>query len=177
MDDLKFGTRDKRGNWAPNQPLEIAPFWTGKWSKLGRWMIAYLWPHNAIFMAVTVAYWYLVLPDWEEMKTFSWGWMLWIHAVNAGGIFLLYGSVELFYYVKRKQGTRFKYNHKFPSENPSDVFWFKSQNLDNFLRTFCISIPLWTLIQCFTLWCFANGYVLWLSPEDHWLWLAVLVLL
>jgi sterol desaturase/sphingolipid hydroxylase (fatty acid hydroxylase superfamily) len=177
VDDMKFGTRDKRGNWAPNQPLEIAPFWLGKWNKIGGWIIAYLWPHNAIFMAVTAAYWYFVLPDWEVMKTFSWGWVLWIHAVNAGGVFLLYGSVELFYYVKRKQGTRFKYNHKFPSENPSDVFWFKSQNIDNFLRTFCISIPIWTMIQCFSLWCFANGYVLWLSPEDHWLWLAALLLL
>ena len=26
MDDLKFGTRDKRGNWFPNEPLEIASF-------------------------------------------------------------------------------------------------------------------------------------------------------
>lgn len=96
MDDLKFGTRDKRGNWSPNELLEIAPFWLGKWNKVGRWIIAYLWPHNAIFMAVTVACWYFVLPAWEVMKTFSWGWVLWIHLVNAGGIFLLYGSVELF---------------------------------------------------------------------------------
>jgi sterol desaturase/sphingolipid hydroxylase (fatty acid hydroxylase superfamily) len=151
MDDLKFGTRDKRGNWAPNQPLEIAPFWTGKWSKLGHWMIAYLWPHNTIFMAVTVAYWFLVLPDWDVMKTFSWGWMLKVHLVNTVGTFLLFGAVELFYYVRREQGTRFKYNHKFPSDTPSEVFWFRSQNIDNFLRTFCISLPLWTLFQCFTL--------------------------
>ena len=59
----------------------------------------------------------------------------------------MYGAVELFYYVKRKQGTRFKYNAKFPSEHPSDVFWFKSQNLDNFLRTYLVSIPLWTLCE------------------------------
>jgi len=57
------------------------------------------------------------------------------------------------------------------------VFWFKSQNIDNFLRTFLMSIPMWTMIQCFTLWAFANGWGIWLSPEDHWLWLAVLVLL
>ena len=27
MDDLQFGTRNKRGDWAPNGRLEIAPFW------------------------------------------------------------------------------------------------------------------------------------------------------
>jgi sterol desaturase/sphingolipid hydroxylase (fatty acid hydroxylase superfamily) len=45
--------------------------------------------------------------------------------VNAAAIFGMYGAIELFWYVKRKQGTRFKYNAKFPSDQPSDVFWFK----------------------------------------------------
>lgn len=26
MDDLKYGTRNKRGDWAPNQPVETAPY-------------------------------------------------------------------------------------------------------------------------------------------------------
>ena len=102
------------------------------------------------------------------MKTISWGWILWLHFVNCGGIFIIYGAIELIFYVRRKQDTRFKYNHRFLSEQPSDVFWFKSQNIDNFPRTFLISIPIWTLIMSFPLWCSANGYVLWLSPESHW---------
>ena len=177
MDDLQSGTRDKRGNWAPNARLEIAPFWNGKFGNLGKWLIGYIWPYNTIFMAVTLAYWYLVLPDWATMKTMAWGWSLTLYAANAGGVFLLYGAVEFFFYVRRIQGTRFKYNHRFPSEQPSDVFWFKSQNIDNFLRTFFVSIPLWTLIEVFTLWCFANGYSHWVSLQDHWLWLGVLILL
>jgi sterol desaturase/sphingolipid hydroxylase (fatty acid hydroxylase superfamily) len=177
MDDLKFGSRDKRGNWTPAKPLEIAPFWLGKWGAMGRWLLAYLWPHNAIFMAITLAYMYFVLPSVEVIKTFSWEWVLTIHAVNAGGVFLLYGAVELIYYVRRKQGTRFKYNAKFPSENPSDVFWFKSQNIDNFLRTFFVSIPLWTAVECFTLWCFANGIGNWIDPWAHPYWIAALILL
>jgi hypothetical protein len=27
MDDLKFGTRNKRGDWSPNGRIEVAPFW------------------------------------------------------------------------------------------------------------------------------------------------------
>ena len=179
MDDLKFGTRDKRGNWAPNDPLEIAPFWTGKFGKLGKWLVGYIWPHNTIFMAITLAYWYLVLPDWETMKTFSWGWIVWLHVVNTLGVFVFYGSVELIYYVKRKQGTRFKYNAKFPSDAPSDVFWFKSQNIDNFLRSFFVSIPIWTAIQMLALYCISNGIHAfgWLSWQDSWLWLVILTLL
>ncbi len=179
MDDLKFGTRDKRGNWAPNEPLEIAPFWLGKWRKMARFLLDYIWPWNAFHMATTLLYWFFVIPDVEVMKTMSWGWGLYLLAVNAAGIFLFFGAVEFFFYVKRKQETRFKYNAKFPSENPSDVFWFKSQNLDNFLRSFLIGIPLWTLMEVVALWAFANGYHVfgWLEWQTSWVWLVVLTLL
>ena len=123
-------------------------------------------------MAVTLLYWNYLLPDWETMKTLSWGWALCLYAVNGVGIFLMYGSIEFFYYWKRKQGTRFKYNAKFPSEQPSDVFWFKSQNIDNFLRSYLSGIVFWTLVQVFMLWSFANGYVPWLTWARASLYLA-----
>src|SRR5437870_1994101 len=108
------------------------------------------------------------------MQTLSWRWAIWLFAANAVGIFVMYGVIELFYYAKRIQGTRFKYNHKFPSQNPSEVFWFKSQNLDNFLRSFLIGIPVWTAVEVIVLWCFANGWGTWLNWQDNWLWLIVL---
>ncbi|MDE2384875.1 MAG: sterol desaturase family protein [Alphaproteobacteria bacterium] len=179
MDDLKFGTRNKRGDWAPTAVLEFAPFWY--WplnlTKLAKWLVGYVWPWNAFHMATALLYWNYVLPSQETMKTLSWGWALWLYAVNAAAIFVMYGSIELFYYVKRKQGTRFKYNGKFPSEQPSDVFWFKSQNLDNFLRSFFLSIPLWTLIEVFMLWRFANGLSLQLTWAEHPYYLALLTLI
>ena len=142
MDDLKFGTRDKRGNWSPNEPLQVAPFWDGRWGEMGRFIVGYFWPWNIFHMATALLYWAFVIPDAATLKSLSWGWPLWLLAMNAAGIFLMYGAIELFYYIKRKQGTRFKYNAKFPSEHPSDVFWFKSQNLDNFLllKTFFFGV-------------------------------------
>lgn len=179
MDDLEYGSRDKRGNWVPDATLEIAPFWTGKWSRMGHFLKDYFWPWNAFHMGTALLYWVFVIPDVETMQTIAWGWVLYLFAANAAGIFLMYGAIELFYYVRRKQGTRFKYNARFPSESPSDVFWFKSQNLDNFLRSFFIGIPIWTACEVVVLWCFANGIHLfgWLDWQDNWVWLVVLTLL
>ncbi len=178
MDDLQYGVRDKRGNWAPNAALEIAPFWTGRFGKLGAFAVDYLWPWNAFHLAVTLGYWFLVIePNMEAFRTPTIGWFLTLYAINAAGIFLMYGSIELFYYVKRRQGTRFKYNAKFPSENPSDVFWFKSQNIDNFLRSFLITIPLWTVALMIILYAYATGWATWLSWSEHWPWLVALLLL
>lgn len=177
MNDLEFGTRDKRGNWTPSKTLQLAPFWTGNWSGLKQFALEYIWPWNAFHMATALLYWFFVIPDVTTMKTLSWGWALWLFAVNAIGIFAMYGAVEFFYYFKRKQENRFKFNGKFPSENPSDVFWFKSQNLDNFLRTYLSSIPLWTLCQVLILWAWANSWGNWVDWSTHWPWLIVVTLL
>jgi sterol desaturase/sphingolipid hydroxylase (fatty acid hydroxylase superfamily) len=179
MDDVKFGARNKRGDFTPSARLELAPFWTRppQVAKVLAWIPGYFWPWNAFHMASALAYWRFVVPDVETMRTMSWGWALRLYAANAAAIFILYGAVELAYYVKRKQGARFKFNAKFPADNPSDVFWFKSQNVDNALRTYLISIPLWTLVEVLMLWAFANGYAPWVSWSQHPLYLAALVLL
>lgn len=177
MDDLQYGTRDKRGNWTPSKHLEIAPFWTGNFGQLGHFLVEYVWPWNTFHMATALLYWWLVIPDVATLQTLSWDWALRLFVVNGLAIFAMYGAVEFFYYVKRKQEARFKFNGKFPSENPSDVFWFKSQNLDNCLRTYLVSIPLWTAWEVFALWVFANGWATWLPWADHWLWLSALILL
>lgn len=178
MDDLAFGTRNKRGDWKPKEPVALPPMWRRPFSlpTVLRWIPGYLFPWNAFHLATALLYWRFVIPDVETMKTLSWGWALWLYAVNGLCIFLMYGAVEMFYYVRRKQGTRFKYNAKFPADTPSDVFWFKSQNIDNFLRTYLFGIPMWTLVEVLMLWAFANGYVPWLAWADNPYWLAVLVL-
>jgi len=141
-------------------------------------MVEFIWPWNTFHMVLALLYWFFVIPEVETLKTLSWGWGLYLFIANATGIFVLYGGIELFYYVQRKQGRRFKYNAKFPSDHPSSVFWFKSQNFDNFLRSFFFGIPVWTLVEVFMLWCFANGYHVfgWIDWQNNWLWLVVLTL-
>ena len=179
MDDTKYGKRNKRGDWAPYAALEVAPLWKKPWnmSKIFNWLVSYIWPWNAFHMLTALAYWYFVIPDVETMKAIHWTWALRLYVVNALAIFVFYGYFEYQLYVRRAQGTSFKFNGKFPADNPSDVFWFNSQNIDNFLRSFLISIPLWTVVEVLMLWFFANGNAPWLSWQEHPYWLAVVVLL
>jgi sterol desaturase/sphingolipid hydroxylase (fatty acid hydroxylase superfamily) len=179
MDDLQFGTRDKRGNWAPSAVLQVAPFWRRPFSlpKILAWLPGYFWPWNAFHMATALLWWAFVIPDVATLQILSWGWALWLYAINATAIFVMYGAIELFWYVRKKQGTRFKFNHKFPAEQPSDVFWFKSQNLDNFLRSMFCGIPIWTAVEVLVLWAYANSWGTWLTWGEHWPWLIALTLL
>lgn len=179
MDDLKYGTRNKRGDWSPNEPAATAPIWRMPPNPLAilKWLPGYFLPFNLAWAASAVAYWAWVVPDAETMKTLAWGWALKLYAINAVLIFLFYGAMEMRLYVRRRQGTRFKYNSKFPSEQPSDVFWFNSQNLDNALRGFLVGVPIWTLFQVVMLWAYANGIGPWVELADSPIYLAVVALL
>lgn len=178
MDDLQYGARNKRGDWAPSAALAIAPFWTSPFdvTKILRWLPGYVWPWNAFHFATALLYWHFIVPDVATMKILGWGWALWLYFANGAAIFAFYGVIELRYYVRRAQERRFKYNAKFPAEQPSDVFWFKSQNIDNFLRSFLIGVPSWTLVEVLLLWAFANGYAPWLSWSAHSVYLVALTL-
>ena len=178
MDDQKFGTRDKRGHWTPNEPAAIAPLFVfpPQPANFLKWLPSYFLPYNVLFFLSALVWWNWVIPPFEVMQTLAWGWVLKLLAVNAVAVFLWYFAFEFRLYVRRAQGVRFKYNGKFPADAPSDVFWFKSQNIDNFLRGFLSGVPIWTATQVIALWAFANGYVPWLSWADNWLALGLLAL-
>ena len=127
MDDLKYGTRNKRGDWSPSKPLQYAPLFAlpPRPKALLAWLPGYFLPWNVLFALSAVAYWAWIIPSAETMRTLSWGWPLYLYAVNAVCTFLFYGAFELNLYVLQRQERRFKYNGKFPSEQTSKAFWFE----------------------------------------------------
>ena len=84
MDDLKFGARNKRGDFTPSARLEVVPLWA--WPphipKVLAWIPAYLWPWNAFHLATALAYWRFVVPDVDgcfggshDISTFLFGYL------------------------------------------------------------------------------------------------------
>jgi sterol desaturase/sphingolipid hydroxylase (fatty acid hydroxylase superfamily) len=177
MDDLKTGTRNKRGDWTPTRHLELAPYftWPREPKKYLEWLIGYLFPWNLLFMALALVSWLYLTPAIDTMKTLAPGWILYLFARNSLLVLAVYGALEFRLYIKRAQGNRFKFNGKWPSEQPSDAFMFKSQNIDNIIRTFVSGVPIWTAYEVFGLWCYANGWGLWGTFADHPVWFALLV--
>ena len=178
MNDLNNGTRDKRGNWSPNEPAGTAPLfvWPPRPLAVLKWLPHYFFPYNILFFLSALAWWHWVIPPAELMQTLAWGWVLKLFAVNAVAVLLWYLAFELHLYIRRAQGNRFKYNGRFTADQPSDVFWFRSQNLDNLLRTFLSGVPIWTAVQVIVLWAFANGHAPWLDFAGNPVYLGLLCL-
>jgi sterol desaturase/sphingolipid hydroxylase (fatty acid hydroxylase superfamily) len=179
MDDLRYGNRNKRGDWAPSAPVETAPLFVFPPQPLAflKWLPGYFLPYNLLFAVLTLVWWRWVLPDVETMKTFEWGWIVRLFIVNCAAVFLFFGAFELRLYMFRAQGTRFKYNGKWPSEQRSKAFFFGRQNVDNMMRAFGTGLPIWTAIEVVILHAFATGEVRWLSFAENPWYLAVLALI
>jgi sterol desaturase/sphingolipid hydroxylase (fatty acid hydroxylase superfamily) len=180
MDDLKYGKRDKRGDWKPSEHVELAPLFALPWKPLAllRWLPHYFLPWNLVFAVSAVAYWYFVVPDQETLRSLHWTWILRLYAVNAVAVFVFFSSFELRLYTWRKQENRFKYNGRFPGDFKNPAFLFNSQNLDGMIRTLCSAVPVWTAYEVGILYVYANGYLPWISFADHpWYLLCLWLLL
>ena len=178
MDDLAFGTRDKRGNWKPSKALAYPHVFALpiKPGAILRGIPDYLAPWNFFYAAVGVAFWLWLTPPMEAMKTFSLGWVAFILARNLAVVILFFGGFHLRLYWQRRQGTQFKYNGKWlETDNP--VFLFRNQTVDNMIWTLGSGVPVWTAYEVVTLWMFANGYIPFVSWVDHPVYLAVVMLL
>ena len=173
MDDLAYGTRNKRGDWRPNRVLRVGPLLDWPWSlpRVLKWLPGYFLPWNVAFLAIGSLFWFFLTPSRETLQTMSWDWPLLLLARNSLLIAVLYGALELRLYVRRAQGNRFKYNGRFPADVPSDVFMFKSQNIDNIIRSFCSGVPMWTAYEVLLLWSWANGWGPWTTFGDNPVWL------
>lgn len=167
MDDLQSGTRNKRG-WTPEKSLKVAPLfiWPPNFNAFLAWLPGYFLPWNILFFALGVLFWMLLTPAQETLETLSWDWMLYILLRNSITVLLIYGALELRLYVKRAQSNRFKYNARFPSDKPSDVFMFNSQAIDNIIRTFATGLPIWSAYEIAMLYCWANGWGFWTTWGD-----------
>jgi len=179
MDDLAYGTRNKRGDYSPKEPLKLAPYFTfpPSPSALWKWLPSYFLPWNVPFMALGALMWFVLTPSVETMKILAPGWILYLFALNALTVLIVYGALELRLYVKRAQGGRFKFNGLWPSERPSDVFMFKSQNVDNIIRTFLTGVPVWTAYQVLGMWAYSNHIGPWTTFAEHPVWLTIFGLL
>lgn len=178
MNELDHGTRDNRGHFRPKGTLEIAPVFVfpPRPRAFLKWLPGYFLPWNAIWMISAVAWWFFVLPGREVLAVLAWSWIVRLFVVNCLAVFLFYGAFELQLYIRRTQGTRFKYNPKFPADHRSKAFLFERQTLDAMIRAFGTGVPIWTAFQVLVLHAQAAGYVPSLDFADHPVYLVCLML-
>lgn len=181
MDDLKYGTRNKRGDWKPNGKIQFAPVldWPFRPLRFLKWLVSadgFFLPWNAVFGVMGFLVWWFLTPGQDITRQIGAGWVLYLLARNAALVFAFYGIWHLRLYIQKAQGNTFKYDGKWPSTDNS-AFLFRRQNVDNLIWTFASAVPIWTAFEVGMLWASANGYLPTVLWSEHPVYCAVLLIL
>jgi sterol desaturase/sphingolipid hydroxylase (fatty acid hydroxylase superfamily) len=173
--------RNARGEWRPAQAIALAPLFSWPWRPVAvlRWIFGYpgfLAPGNALLLAISTASWFLTQPALERCRSFEPGWMLQILIRNQALIWLYYGGFYLWLYVWKKEGTRTKYDARWPARD-NRIFLFRNQVLDNVFWTAGVSGLTWTGFEWVTMWMYANGRLPYLRWQAHPGWFVAWILL
>ena len=175
IDDKSFGTEDSRGFWKPNTPIRYPDVfvWPPKLAGIARWLPRYVFPWGVAYAALALIVWTFLTPAPDRMQTLSLDWIGLIALRNAALLCLIVGGQHYWLYVKRAQGTEFKYNRRWP-DAPNAAFTFGTQLRDNLFWTFASGLPIWTAWECLTLWAYSNGWLAGIDPGGNPVWFLVL---
>jgi sterol desaturase/sphingolipid hydroxylase (fatty acid hydroxylase superfamily) len=180
MDETLIGTRTARGEFTPTRRASFGPLfdWPTRPLRIARWFAGvpgFLFPWNALYLGVAALVYALATPSSSTMRTFGIGWIAVVLARNLALVVGWYGLWHWRLYVRQAQGTRTKYNARWPRE--SDRFTFGSQNRENVAYALLSGVPILTAWEVVTRWLFANGHIPWLRFSQHPVWFVAWFLL
>tara|TARA_B110000483_G_C17907941_1_gene431940 strand:- start:227 stop:577 length:351 start_codon:yes stop_codon:yes gene_type:complete len=114
------------------------------------------------FLLVSTAAWFYTQPPIEACTEFRWDWISHMFLRNQLLIWFYYGGLHLYLYVLKREGTRKKYNRKWPDEK-SKWFLFGNQVWDNTLWAAGSAGIIWTTYEVIFVWLYANQLIPWLT--------------
>jgi sterol desaturase/sphingolipid hydroxylase (fatty acid hydroxylase superfamily) len=135
-------------DWPP-RPRRVWGWYRGAWLQFTALSVPFL---------LAVILYIAILPPVEAMKSFAWGWVLTIWAMNVGAQTLVAGTLHWWLYMRKGQGMRLKFEKR-DLAHSNGVFTFNSQVLDNIWWTLGSAMTVATVYQCGIFWAMANGYV------------------
>jgi len=175
------GVRNAKGEWRPDYPCTYAPVfaWPPRPLAILKWFIhwpGFMWPRNLVLLAISAVSWFWLQPGLARCAQFHWDWIgqLWLR--NLALIWLVYGGYHLYFYILKGEGTKGKYDSRWPARN-SPVFLFRDQVYDNIFWTCLVSGGIMTAYEVVTMWLYANNHIPMLDWSRHPVWFVIWMLL
>ncbi|NBX60743.1 MAG: sterol desaturase family protein, partial [Opitutaceae bacterium] len=167
-------TRNARGEWRPPYPIRYAPVfrWPLRLGAMLKWVVSnpgFMWPRNLLLLSIAGGSWYLTQPALPRCVHFEAGWIGQVYLRNLVLMWLYYGAYHLYLYTLRRQGTKGKYDARWPAQK-SRQFLFGDQVYDNIFWTSGVALLVWTGYEVLTLWLYANHHIPYLDWARHPVW-------
>ena len=122
-----------------------------------------LWPYGTIYIGIAVVVWNFFTPAMDRMQRFEFRWLAEIYVRNAVVLVLFVGAMHVWLYVRRAQGTRYKYDDEWLSTTGKRFLW-RNQTRDNVFWSLTGGCLFVTAFEALLMWCYANDYI----PRVNW---------
>ena len=153
-----------------SRPMDIG--FIAKWFCLN-WLSL---SERVLLLLLAIAAYYLLYPSLESAKIFAISWIAQTYLVNLGIIFACAGGLHWYFYMRKGQGKRLKFDHRDQNRN-NRSFKFSDQTKDNMFWTMTSGVVQLTAFQVITMWLMANGYAPVITLEDNPIWFVVWIIL
>lgn len=179
-DRREMEAMSREWNYHPDLPLSDPSIfrWPPDPGFLARWFARnWLTLSERVMMVIaSVALWYWVYPPIEQAQEFAAGWIAQVWLVNAAIIFLTAGGLHWFFYMKKGQGKRLKFDHR--DQAKGNALWnFRNQVHDNMFWSMGSGVAQLTGFQVLVMWMMANGYAPVISFADNPVWFVLALIL
>ena len=165
------------GEYQPESVIELPALyaWPPKPLAALKWLLFdMLFPWGYLYIGLSFLAWYLLMPAMTEMTSFEFSWIATIWLRNAAILTLVAGGLHWWFYIKRGQGSQYKYHDKW-LEADSDKFLWRNQLRDNVFWSLISGVSICSAYEVMTFWIYANGYVALPVFVDHPLYLLLCI--
>jgi len=179
MTDKAWGKRDKAGEWQPPKLPEPSPVFRLPWKPKEVFLYlfgkdGYLSTWNLLWVVLTVISWVYLTPSVVKQAiysddislSFQPGWIGLVYLRNALLLLAVAGGAHLHLYMRKAQGTTYKYQDKWLATDDKK-FLFRNQTYDNVFWNFASGVVVWTAFEALTYWMYGNGRIPFVSFARH----------
>lgn len=131
---------------------------------------------RVMMVLLAIALWAVAYPSLESAREFAFGWILQTWAVNMALMIVIAGGLHWYFYVRRGQGKRLKFDHR--DQARGNKLWdFSNQVHDNMFWSLTSGVAQLTGFQCVTMWLMANGYAPTITFAESPVWFVLALML
>ena len=117
-----------------------------------------LFPWGYLYIAMAFVSWFYLTPALASMTEFAPGWIAAIWLRNAFWLTLVAGGLHWWLYMRRGQGSEFKFHERWLATDNKAFLW-GDQVRDNLFWSIVSGVTICTAWEAVTLWIYANGHV------------------
>ena len=173
---------EPKGIWNYHPDLPLADHSIFRWPPDPGFLARWFWKNwlslseRMMLLLIAIAAWHWLYPSLDTSKTLALGWIAQTYAVNMALMIATAGGLHWYFYIRRGQGLRLKFDGRDQARN-NRAFRFSDQVKDNMFFSLLSGVAVWTLFQVATLWLMANGYVPTITLAGHpVLFVAIIIL-